>query len=401
MASKSSSKARASTHGNRKGGTVMSRGSTKPALEPSRGRLRFALVGAGHIAQAAVLPAFANASTRCELTAIISDDETKRRALGRRYAVTNLHGYDEFDSACRSGNFDAVYIALPNDLHREYTVRAARAGIHVLCEKPMADNAADCRAMIKACKDADVRLMIAYRLHFERANMRAVQVARSGRLGDLRMFNAVFSMQVKKENIRTDRERGGGPLWDIGVYCLNAARYIFRDEPLEVTAFNAKSSDPRFKEVEEACGVVLRFPGERLATILCSFGAADTGYYQIVGTRGDLCVDPAYEYHGDGLGHTLTIGDRTTEQEYPTRDQFAPELIYFADCVRRGRDPEPGGAEGMNDVLVIEAIKESARKGKAVTVKGLARDRHPDLRQERRRKAVKKVKLVKVAAAHA
>jgi predicted dehydrogenase len=362
--------------------------------------LRFAVVGAGHIAQEAVLPAFANTRRRCELTCIISSDERKRRTLSKAYGVEHTFDYDDYDGACRAGIFDAVYIALPNSMHREYTERAAAAGIHVLCEKPMAGTSADCAAMIRACRRADVRLMIAYRLHFEKANLEAVRIARSGKLGEPRLFSSVFTMQVKPDNIRLDADLEGGPLMDIGIYCINAARYIFGDEPTEASAFAAASDDRRFKEVPEAVSAVLRFPGERLATITCSFGAAATGWYQVVGTRGDLCVDPAYEYQ-KGLEHHLTIKDRTKKRMYPKRDQFAPELIAFADCVRSGDDPEPGGAEGMMDVRIIEAIRESARKGRSVKIRPVSDDRPVSPRQQIYRPASRKKAMVKAAPAHA
>src|SRR5262249_47664342 len=149
--------------------------------------------------------------------------------------------------------------------------------------------------------------------------MLAVRMARSAKLGDLRLFNSVFSMQVRVDNIRTDSAMGGGPLFDIGIYCINAARYMFRAEPTEVMAAAARGDDKRFKEIDEAVSVLLRFPGERLATLVCSFGAADTGYFQVVGTRGDLVLDPAFEYEGR-LAHELTIGDRTRRREFRRSD---------------------------------------------------------------------------------
>jgi glucose-fructose oxidoreductase len=360
--------------------------------------VRFAVVGCGHIAQNAVLPAFDHADG-CELTAIFSEDPEKQRRLARLYGVEEVFEYDDFDDACRDEVFDAVYIALPNSMHAEYTIRAARAGIHVLCEKPMATSVEECAAMIRACRRSDVRLMIAYRLHFEKANLKAMEIARSGRLGELRLFNSVFSMQVKEDNIRTRTELGGGPLFDLGVYCINAARYLFEDEPIDVVAAAAQGDDPRFEEVEEAMSAILRFPGERLATFTCSFGAADSGFYQLIGTEGDLCLDPAYEYEGE-LTHMLTIGDRTHEQEFPKRDQFAPELIYFADCVRRGIDPEPGGPEGMIDVAIVRAIFESARTGRRVPIRGLPIDETPEPEQEIRRRPVRKRPLVHAESAH-
>src|SRR5262249_47736888 len=154
--------------------------------------------------------------------------------------VPLTYDYGEYDDCLDSGEIDAVYIALPNHLHAEYAIRAARAGIHVLCEKPMAVTERECVAMIDACERARVKLMIAYRLHFDPANLAAVEVASSGGLGELRLFDSVFCNEVTDErNIRLRRATGGGPLFDIGIYCINAARYLFRAEPVEVAAIAA------------------------------------------------------------------------------------------------------------------------------------------------------------------
>jgi glucose-fructose oxidoreductase len=359
--------------------------------------VRYAVVGQGYIAQVAVLPAFRHARENSELAALVSDDPRKLRALGRRYGVPRLADYDGYDALLASGDVDAVYVALPNSMHREFTERAAAAGVHVLCEKPMAVTAADCLAMIRACARARVRLMIAYRLHFERANLEALEAVRAGRIGEPRVFDSLFTMQVRKGNVRLDAELGGGTLYDIGIYCLNAARALFRAEPTEAFAFSARSADPRFREVDEATSAVLRFPGDRLATFTSSFGAADTAAYQVVGTKGNVRVDPAYEFAGR-LRLAVTAGGRTTRREFPRRDQFAPEILHFSDCVLAGREPEPSGAEGLADVRAIEALYRSARTGRPVRIPPTRGVRRPDPRLERRRPPVEKPDLVNARA---
>jgi glucose-fructose oxidoreductase len=170
--------------------------------------------------------------------------------------------------------------------------------------------------MIEAARSNDVRLMIAYRLHFEKANLEAVSLAQSGKLGDLRIFQSLFTMQVRDEdNIRLKRATGGGPLYDIGIYCINAARGLFRAEPLEVIARRASNGQKRFREVEEMSSVLMRFPQDRLASFTASFGASDHGAYELVGTKGYLRVDPAYEY-ADALKHVLTIGETTAPADF-------------------------------------------------------------------------------------
>lgn len=376
----------------------MARRRSRSRTSTSR-KVRYAVVGLGHIAQAAVLPAFKHAARNSVLTALVSSDKKKLRELGRRYRVPQVCGYDGVDDLFASGEIDAVYIALPNDMHEEYTIRAARAGIHVLCEKPMAVTARECERMIRACREAKVKLMIAYRLHFERANLEAAQYARSGKLGDLRFFSSEFSMQVKHENIRLEEERGGGPLYDIGIYCINAARYCFGDDPVAVWATATRSDDRRFKEVDETVAATMRFEDERLATFTCSFGAADRSVYTVTGTRGSVTVDPAYEY-AMGLGFELRIGERQRRKKFAKSDQFAPELIYFSDCVLKNRDPEPSGAEGLADVRIIEAMNRSISSGRPVSVEMRQRKRRPTMKQEIRRPAVpKEPKLVNAESA--
>jgi glucose-fructose oxidoreductase len=247
--------------------------------------------------------------------------------------------------------------------------------------------------MIDEADEADVRLMIAYRLHFEAANLKAIEIARSGKLGELRIFNSLFTMSVKPDDIRVEKDLGGGPVYDLGIYCINAARYVFQDEPYEVLATAASADDERFREVPEMVSAILRFPDERLATFTCSFGSADASFFELVGTRGRLAVNPAYEY-AEALKHELTVSGKKSSQKFPKRDQFAPELIYFSDCVLRGKTPEPSGLEGLADVRIIEAIRESCRSGRAVRLGRFASVRHPSPRQEIYRPPIRKPELV-------
>ncbi|MEO5573664.1 MAG: Gfo/Idh/MocA family oxidoreductase [Gammaproteobacteria bacterium] len=362
---------------------------------PAQGTLkvRYAVVGLGYIAQSAVLPGFAHAEN-ADLVALVSDDPVKLKKLGKQYGVAQVFSYDEYDDLLNSGLIDAVYIALPNNLHRSYTVRAARAGVHVLCEKPMAITEQDCTAMMQAAQKHNVKLMIAYRLHFEKANLLAIEIARSGKLGDLRIFNSVFTMQVKEGDIRLQKELGGGTLYDIGIYCINAARYLFADEPIEVSAFCANSGDRRFKEVDEMSSVLMRFPHERLASFTCSFGAADVSSYRIVGTKGELRVAPAYEY-AEQLKHYLTVKGTTRERTFPQADQFGAELYYFSECIQKNQQPEPSGAEGLADVRIIRALYRSAQTGgKPAKLSSFMHKKRPTLKQAINLPAVRKPQLV-------
>lgn len=358
-------------------------------------KLRYAVVGLGHIAQIAVLPAFEHAKKNSQLVALVSDDPTKLKEMGKLYGVENLYDYQHYDECLREAELDAVYIALPNNMHKEYAIRAAEAGVHVLCEKPMAMNSQECIDMIEACDKNNVKLMIAYRLHFEEANMKMVQAVADGKIGEARLFNSTFSMQVREGNIRTKGDMGGGPLSDIGIYCINAARYLFQDEPLEVVAMAASSDDPRFSSIDETVSAILRFPGERVASFVCSFGAADMSRYEVVGTEGHLCVDPAYDYAME-LKYEIVKGKKEVAKEIPKRDQFAPELLHFSDCILADKEPEPNGLEGLADILVIEAINESLMTGKAITVKSVDKKARPGMEQVQKKPGIDKPKLVHV-----
>jgi predicted dehydrogenase len=361
-------------------------------------KVRYAVVGLGHIAQVAVLPAFKHAEN-CELGALITGEREKALALSEKYEA-RAYTYERFEKALLEEGIEAVFIALPNTMHREYTERAARAGVHVLCEKPMATTEEDCRAMIDVCRKSDVRLMIAYRLHFTDAHVRAIELAKSGRLGELRYFHSLFAMQVRDENIRVRRHSGGGTLYDIGIYCLNAARYLFQAEPIEVLGATATAEgDRRFAEVEEMTSAILRFPDDRLATFTCSFGSHDMDQLDLVGSKGTLHMEPAYEYAG-ALEWELKIGDKTEKKTFKAGDQFAGELIYFSECIRAGREPEPSGEEGLADVRIINAIYESARIGTPVKVEVLSGDKRPGKAQEIKRPPVRKPKTVATEAPH-
>jgi glucose-fructose oxidoreductase len=342
-------------------------------------KIRYAVVGLGWFAQAAALPSFTHAENS-EIVALVSDDPTKREEISKQYGIQHAYSYDEYEDCLTSGKIDAVYIALPNHLHCEFTVRAANQGIHVLCEKPMAITEAECEQMIKAAKDNGVKLMIAYRLHLEEANLQAIEVVKSGKIGEPRLFNSVFTQQVQEGNIRVRQAVGGGTIDDIGIYCINAARYLFQDDPIEVLAVSANSGEPRFQEVEEMTSAILRFPDDRLAAFTCSFGAASVSTYQIVGTKGDLRVDPAYAWQGE-LTHYLTVDGETEKHTFASRDQLAAEFVYFSDCILQNKEPEPSGEEGLIDVRIIRALYDSIEAGKPIALDNLDRQQRPSAQQ--------------------
>jgi glucose-fructose oxidoreductase len=348
-------------------------------------KVRFAVVGTGWFAQEAVLPAFANAKN-AQLAAIVSGDPVKQKELGEHYGIP-AYGYEQYGDLLEGGSIDAVYIVLPNSMHMEYTVKAAAHKVHVLCEKPLAGNAAECREMIAACEKNGVLLMTAYRLHFESAHLTAIEYIRGGKIGEPRLFHGTNCQTIEEGNTRLDADLKGGPLMDMGIYCINAARYLFQDDPTEVCGFAARSPDPKFQEVPEMVTAMMRFPNDRLATFSCGFGESKVSEARVIGTTADLALEPAYTFRGDIRMH-LTKEGKTTETKFPEKDQVGAEIVYFSDCVRDGVTPEPDGYEGLADMLIIDAIKESIKTGKACPL--------PPFRPKPRPTAAQEIKLRKV-----
>ena len=364
--------------------TGMARRGTPTRVKRETRQVGYAVVGLGHFAQEAVLPAFEHAGRNSRLAALVTGDPEKARKLGKKYGVP-VYGYEQLEECLALPEVDAVYVATPNAQHAEYTVRAARAGAHVLCEKPMATSETECRRMIDAAEESDVKLMLAYRLHFEEANLKLVEAIQKGRIGTPRFFSSTFSFQIQAPNIRIEANAGGGVAWDIGVYCVNASRYLFRDEPVEVFAFKSKSKDPRFAETEEAVSALLRFPDDKVAAFTVSFGAAATGQYVVVGTEGEVRLENAYDYHGELSWKVKPEKGRASEGTVPPRDHLAPELMHFSDCILHDAHPEPDGWEGLADVRIISALYESARTGQPVKLEPFEKPQRPTKEQEVRR----------------
>ena len=362
---------------------------------PDGKKVRYAVVGAGWIAQEDFMPGVEHTGNSV-MTALVTGDAEKARELAKMYDIEHVTDYNGYEALVKSGKLDAVYIATPNSNHTDFVVKALEAGIHVLCEKPMAETPEDCQKMIDAGEKTGAKLMIAYRLHFEEATIEALETVRAGKIGEPRIFNSVFCQQVSEENSRTAGKNWAGPLPDMGPYPINAVRQLFQAMPTEVFAFRASKAEPRFKEIEEMITAVLRFPGERLATFTVSYGANPMGQYRVVGTEGDLEVTPGYTWQ-KGLTHKLTVGEKKSDTSYGKSDHFGGETKYFSDCVLDDKHPEPDGEEGLADVLVIKAIEESMATGKPVAVKGLVRKQWPTREQVQKLSPIKPGEMVNAA----
>jgi len=203
-----------------------------------------------------------------------------------------------------------------------------------------------------------------------------LELVRSGKIGEPRYFSSNFSMHAKPGGIRTQRELGGGTLYDLGIYCINTARLMFGAEPTEVFANSIDGARANMPEIDEMTSGMLRFDGDRLATFTTSFNANGVSDFRVVGTEGNIHAEPAYEY-AEALGYTLTVGQNERKKKGRRRDQFAAEIAYFSDCVLNGKDPEPSAEEGCWDVRVVNALYQSAETGKPVELQNFGPEMPP------------------------
>jgi predicted dehydrogenase len=331
-------------------------------------RIGFAVVGLGHISEVAILPAFRH-SRKTKLVALVSGDAKKAQRLAKKFGASDYYTYDDYVLALNHPQVDAVFIATTNGTHAEYTVRAARAGKHVLCEKPMANSVAECQQMIEACRARNVRLMIAYRKYVEPASVLLKRMIRSGRLGRLRLMHSAFTFTLPLGPLRNPgwhlnrQQAGGGALVDVGIYCVNTGRWMVGSDPVEVSGRGWTHKPEYYREVEEHMAFELRFPQGISLQASCSFGAAQSSILHVIGEKGWATLNPAYEF-AKFRRLCGEIGGRWFEREFPALDEFALELDTFADAIRRGRDPEPDGREGLKDVAIMQAIYKSAAEGR-------------------------------------
>lgn len=345
-----------------------------PLITPPEKRVGFAIVGLGHLALEWVLPAFAQ-SQYARPTALVSGDPAKARTVGAQYGIAprSIYSYDDFDRIAHDETVDAVYIILPNSMHAEYTERAARAGKHVLCEKPMATSVVDCERMIAACHAAHVQLMVGYRSQYEPIDRAIAAMVREGKLGKLREFIAGNSQRQGSPTQWRQRKAlaGGGALFDIGLYCLNAARFLSGEEPTEVVAnVWSPKNDARFTEVEASVRFSLTFPSGFAATAVSSYDSHESRFFRLQGTDAWVGMNPAFGYQGLKMQSARLIDGHDTliEPQFPPKNQFALELDHMARCVLDKRSPHTPGEEGLQDQKIMEAIYTSAREGRSVHI---------------------------------
>ena len=363
-----------------------------PFAAPDR-RVGFAVVGLGRLSINRILPAFA-ASKYCKAVALVSGSDDgkqpggsnleKAYKLASQYGIrrSSVYSYANYEQLAQNAEVQVIYIVLPNSMHMEYVLRAAafagRTGKHILCEKPMATSSADCEKMIAACRGAGVKLMIAYRQQYEPMNRAIVKMVQEGKLGTLRSFLATNTQnQGDPAQWRLKRKlAGGGCLPDVGIYCLNAARFLSGEEPSEVVGqIFQPSGDPRFGEVEATCNFMLRFPGGLQASCVSGYAGHRSQSLRLEGSDAWAELSPAFSYAGLKLRTARLIEgkDVVSEPNIESKDQFALEMDHMALCVLDNLEPHTPGEEGLQDQRLIEAIYESARTGRTVKVPPPAR----------------------------
>ena len=337
-------------------------------------KVGFAIVGLGKLSLGQLIPGL-RVAKHAKLAAVVSGkpDKARRVAAENGLPADAVYGYDDYDRIANDPRIQVVYIVLPNSMHAEYTIRALKAGKHVLCEKPMATTTADAEAMIAAAKAAKRHLMIAYRCHYEPQNLDVMRRLRGKSLGKVRQINTTMGRQADPSDPsdvwRLDgKMSGGGALGDMGVYGINAARYLLNEEPIAVQAWaQTDRNDPRFKETEDLINWQFRFPSGVIANGSTSFNYAPTMAFEAICEQGRLVADPAAFYGGNRLT-VVEGGQAKPPVPAPPSDQFAREMDWMADVVRGKAPMVSPGEEGLQDMRLMQAILESAAKDGA-TVK--------------------------------
>ncbi|MDF5727517.1 MAG: Gfo/Idh/MocA family oxidoreductase [Rhizonema sp. PD38] len=361
--------------------TEVSSGGPPTALPPAK-RLGFAIVGLGRLSLEEIMPAFG----MCKLakpTALVSGDAKKANQVAQQYGINpkNIYNYQNYDNIRNNPDVDVIYIVLPNSMHLEYTVRGAKAGKHILCEKPMAISVAECQQMIDACKKADRKLMIAYRCQYDPYHRAAIRMLRSKELGKVKVIQA-DNGQNQSNDISQWRLKkalsGGGSLPDVGIYCLNATRYLTGEEPIEISAQTFSTpGDPRFKEVEESVTFQMRFPSGILALCSTSYGYHQSRRFRIFGSDAWTQLDPAFAYNGlrmtvSRLSPSNNMAEDVTDIKMTEKSQFALEMDHMADCVIHNKQPHTPGEEGLQDQKLMATIYEAARTGRTIKLPAIS-----------------------------
>lgn len=335
-------------------------------------QIGYGVVGLGSISQVAVLPAFAH-SKKTRLVAVVSGDKEKAGKMAAQFKASHAYTYAEYAECLRNPRVDAVYIATPPGEHEKYAVRAAEAGKHVLCEKPLAATVQQARNMVAACRRHKVQFMTAYRKYFEPASLTLKKMITRGELGRIDVIHTLFSeLRPHGDNssawLFSKKLCGGGPMTDLGVYCVNTCRWLVDEDPVTASAVSWVRDPRRYKDVEEGVAFRLDFPSGIVLQGTAAYSAAFSSFVHVHGDKGWAELAPAFAFEEERR-LSGKIGGKWFEQTFKPIDEFVLELDAFADCIRDGRKPEPDGEQGLRDIIIIQTIYQAAKKGRPARIK--------------------------------
>jgi len=346
---------------------------SRNALDAAKPKLGVAVVGIGGLSLSQIIPALRQ-TKRCYLAGLVSSDVAKLRDIGARNDVprSGQFTYDEFDKIAENGDIDFVYIAVPNALHAEFAVRAARAGKHVFCEKPLAVSVGQCRTMISACKEAGTYLATAYRLQFEPHYLEMIRLAKEAVFGPVRIIQAEIGYPIGDSRWRLQRSlAGGGALIEMGIYAVQAARHLAGGEPSEVVGLSSTNDQDRFQDVEQSALWTMAFPSGVIAHCAASYSTG-MDRLRVGAADGFFAMEPAYSY--DGLRGTTSKGP----MDMPQINQFTAEMDEFARCIQEQVPPTRGsGEEALHDVEIVTRIYASIAERRHISMAPIRPNRAP------------------------
>jgi predicted dehydrogenase len=334
------------------------------SMNKKDGKLGVALVGLGNYATGQLAPALQQ-TEHCYLAGIVTGTASKAAAWKEKYNIPekNIYSYDNYDSIKNNPDIDIIYVVLPNSMHAEYSIRAAKAGKHVTCEKPMALTVEDCDKMIAACKQAGKMLSIGYRLHFDPYHLEVARIGQQKVYGEVKKISAAFSFIAKKGEWRLDKTRsGGGPLMDLGIYSLQAVCYTTGMEPIAVTAQTLPITDKeKFVDIEETITFQMEMPNGCTTECRASY-SENMNYLRIEAEKGFIDLQPAFNYTGTKARTSAGI------LQYQPLSQQAKQMDAFALAIKNNQPTIVPGEMGRRDMKIIAAIYEAMRTGKKVEV---------------------------------
>jgi len=335
-------------------------------------RIGYAVVGLGSISQVAVLPAFAH-SEKAKLVAVVSGDKNKAKKFAHDFNAAEAYTYGELSQCLENPQVDAVYIATPPGEHEKYAVAAAKAGKHVLCEKPLAATVKQARNMVSVCHRNKVLFMTAYRKYFEPSSLALKKMITTGDLGRIDIIHTLFAEHRPLGDnspswLFSKKLCGGGPLTDLGVYCINTTRWLVDEDPISATGISWVREKRRYKEVEEGVAFRLDFKSGIVLQGTAAYSAAFSSFVHVHGEKGWAELGPAFAFEEERR-LSGKIGGKWFDKTYEAIDEFVLEIDAFADCIREGREPEPTGEQGLRDIIIIDAIYRAVKQRRTVAIK--------------------------------